>query len=92
MTYEEPPPTQHERVLAMMMDHWTCGTEFLAAFIPRYSARIKEIRDEPWVFWEVQRRRCGNPAHSHRSIQYEWRLVLKESGDDSTHVPPLQPT
>jgi hypothetical protein len=47
-----------------------CGTEFLAEYVPRYSARILELRRDGWV---IRRRRCDR--HSHQGVQYVYEVM-----------------
>lgn len=57
--------TQREEVLVMLRDghgYGVCGTVFLQAYIPRYSARIGELRKEGW---EITKRKCVNLHHNH---------------------------
>lgn len=56
----------------MLLEHWTCGTTFLNARLPRYTARIYELRKAGYY---VDRRKCANPSHSHESPQWEWRIL-----------------
>lgn len=60
--------------LAPQVYPWVCGTDFLDARIPRYGARLHDLRARGFV---TVRRACENPAHSHRSGQFEWRLVAR---------------
>ena len=62
--------TQRDRVQAMLTDDWTCGTQFLARHIPRYGARIFDLRRQGL---KVERRPCE--THQHFDRQYEWRLL-----------------
>lgn len=64
--------TQRDEVLNRLNWGWTCGTEFLAESIPRYGARILELRH---LGHKIERRRCEDPQHHHISQQYEWRIV-----------------
>lgn len=49
-----------------------CGTRFLELHIPRYSARINELRKDGYT---ISRRTCTNPYHQHRGTQYVWFLA-----------------
>ena len=51
---------------------WVCGTQFLEVNVPRYGARIAELKKEGV---DVRRRICANPGHHHQTRQYEWRIV-----------------
>lgn len=71
---------QRDRVLVMLRDAdglGVCGTTFSDAHIPRYSARIGELRDLGWPIPDA--RRCHNPNHWHKTKQFEW--VLGEPAD-----------
>ena len=73
--------TQNARVEAMMREGWVCGTTFLAAMIPRYSARIGVVKGllrimEPEVM--VARRVCGSVYHGHETRQFEWRIIDRQ--------------
>lgn len=65
-------PTQLERVRSMLLDGWVCGTDFLAAYLPRHSPRIHELRKAGYL---IDRRRCEHPYHEHESAQYQWTIV-----------------
>jgi len=69
---ESTPParTQRQKVLAMLLDGWTCGTTFLTNYLPRANARIYELRQDSYY---IPRRRCQNPSHHHETLQWEWR-------------------
>lgn len=64
--------TQSDEVLHLLSEGWVCGTTFLNCCIPRYPARILELRRQGFP---IERRRCEHPLHFHRSTQYEWRLA-----------------
>ncbi len=61
-------PTQRQRVLAALRDGPVCGTEFLEMHIPRYAARIMELRETLTITNELCRK------HSHYSRQTVYRL------------------
>lgn len=66
--------TQRERVLAMLRGAGTrgiCGVEFLEARLPRFPARIYELRDGGL---RITRRRCDLDGHRHGSTQYVYEL------------------
>ncbi len=67
--------SQLDEVRAMLEDGWTCGTWFLRCYIPRYGARIFELRR---LGYRVKRRQCQ--THFHTGRQYEWRLVASQGG------------
>lgn len=67
--------TQLERVERMLIearDQGVCGTTFLRAHIPRYPARILELRREGWV---IDRRPCEIETHRHESTQWVYEMV-----------------
>lgn len=71
--------TQVQRVRAFLERGWTCGSRFLdppdaGAPIPRYAARIAELRTQGYI---IDRRRCAHPWHAHSSAQFEWRIVAR---------------
>jgi hypothetical protein len=68
------PPTQAGRVFTMLSRGWVCGTEFLEAHLPRYGARIYDLRQDGWY---VSKRQCQHPWHRHRSVQWQWRIERK---------------
>jgi hypothetical protein len=54
--------TQEQRILEILGDNrWHCGNEFLAAYMPRYSAVIYTLRKAGYGIAGV---RCD--SHSHR--------------------------
>jgi len=59
--------SQKQRVRRMLEDGPVCGTRLLDERIPRYAARIAELRGEGML---IETRRCE--AHSHRSAQVEY--------------------
>lgn len=63
--------SQTDRVAGMLRRGWVCGTEFLDERIPRYGARIFDLRRRGML---IVRRPCANPTHRHVSPQDEWRL------------------
>jgi len=62
---------QRERVLGWLMQGPVCGTTLLAEMIPRYAARISELRRDGHV---IGTRRCSNQQHHHQSRQVEYVL------------------
>lgn len=61
--------TQREHVLAALRMGPVCGTAFLQMFIPRYSARINELRHDGFA---ITKRACQ--MHDHASLQYVYEL------------------
>ncbi len=68
---EHDPKTQRDHVLRRLKVEPLCGTDFLFLGIPRYSARIYELRKEGH---QIIRRTCDKHLH-HRSRQYVYELV-----------------
>jgi hypothetical protein len=60
--------TQRDRVLRALRMGPVCGTDFLSWHIPRYAARILELRREGHV---ITTRRCQHHAHDSRQTVYE---------------------
>ncbi len=61
--------TQKQDVLMMLWDReWLCVSEFMRAYIPRYSARLFELRRDGWT---LEKRRCQQHPHD----LDEWRLA-----------------
>ncbi len=72
---------QGERVLVMLRDagaKGVCGTTFTEERVPRYSARIGELRK---AGWDIPKRRCGLHGY-HTTAQWVW--VLAAPGEDAT--------
>ena len=53
-----------------------CATTFLRDHIPRYSARISELRQT----LAISRVRCPYEHHSHSTVQYAWKLDTDDQG------------
>jgi hypothetical protein len=60
---------QRDRILAALRLGPVCGTQMLSWHIPRYSARIGELRVEGF---EIIRRRCQ--LHYHDTAQFVYEL------------------
>ena len=61
--------TQKETILRSLIDRGSvgvCGTEFLDMHIPRYSARIHELKADGYT---ITTRRCDITTHRHLSGQ-----------------------
>jgi len=69
------PDSQRKRILSMLRRGPVCGTTLLAEHIPRYSARIFELRGEGHT---IQNRKCGNALHAHETKQTEFVLWQTE--------------
>lgn len=81
------PGTQIDRVLRRLTRGWTCGVTLLEEErLPRASARIHELRLDGWY---VERRRCANPSHKHRTAQWEWRIDRMPAEDGQLFGDPL---
>lgn len=63
---------QQQRVLAALKAGPICGTELLRMRIPRYSARILELRQAGHV---IETRPCRNQFHQHESVQTVFELA-----------------
>ena len=61
---------QRGRVLRLLRAWPRCGTDFLDVFIPRYGARIWELKREGY---QITKRLCDQ--HRHNSRQYLYELV-----------------
>lgn len=65
--------TQKDRILGMLKLGPVCGTRFLELYMPRYAARIHELRVEGHPIVSEPCR-----SHDHKSSQIRYRL---ESSD-----------
>ena len=64
---------QHDFVLhTLQHNKATCGTFFLDEHIPRYAARIGDLRVEGH---NIITRSCEHPWHHHKTRQIEYVLV-----------------
>ena len=68
--------TQKDQVLRWLGRGPVCGTTLLAAHIPRYAARIAELRDEGY---DIVTERCVNEHHAHVTRQVQYRLVTSDT-------------
>ena len=66
--------TQQERILYELSDGPVCGTTFLHWRIPRYSARIHELRAKGYP---ITSERCRMAHHCHLSPQIVYQLETK---------------
>lgn len=64
---------QRDRVLNMLKAGPVCGTDLLRAYIPRYSARIYELRQQGHV---ISSEPCK--LHDHRDTQTVYRLATTD--------------
>lgn len=63
---------QRDKVLSMLRAGPVCGTDFLRAYIPRFGARIYELRQQGHV---VVERPCKFSHHDHESRQTVYELA-----------------
>ena len=63
--------TQQEDVLLYLQEEPTCGTSFLNWHIPRYAARIHELRGKGH---QITSERCQIEYHHHLSAQTVYTL------------------
>jgi hypothetical protein len=73
--------TQTQDVLKLL-EHAThtqqgqvCGQDFLERYIPRYSARIYDLREQGHA---ILTEKCTKPHHYHQSTIKAFRLVPQE--------------
>ena len=61
--------SQADRVLRMLRENelGICGTDFLKVRIPRYSARLKELRNAGHV---IENRKCHSHHHQTKQVRY----------------------
>ena len=64
--------TQQERIQLHLQDEPTCGTSFLNWHIPRYAARIHELRGKGY---QITSERCQIEYHHHLSAQTVYTLA-----------------
>lgn len=65
-------PTQREQVLATLAEgDPICGTAFLQARIPRYAARVNELRRDGW---RIERVPCPYNYHTHPKTVATYQL------------------
>lgn len=64
--------TQRASVVRSLRQGPVCGTEFLEDMIPRYAARIHELRQ---AGYSIETRKCSDPTHRHESRQVEYVLI-----------------
>jgi len=61
--------------LTQVEGRWLCGTTFLRAYLPTYSQRIGELKNDGF---NIESRACDNPTHEHRSSVAMYRLVADD--------------
>ncbi len=64
--------TQQEDVLSYLLEDPVCGTSFLNWRIPRYAARIWELRGKGY---QITSERCQIEYHHHLSPQTVYTLL-----------------
>ena len=64
--------SQRDRVLQALKAGPVCGTEFLRMHIPRYAARVLELRQQGHEIMTVP---CNDVYHDHQSAQVRYVLV-----------------
>ena len=64
--------SQTDKVLAMLRDAkmGVCATDFNRAYIPRFGARLKELRDAGHL---IEKRKCF--SHNHHTHQVRYVLI-----------------
>lgn len=67
--------SQVQRVLDALRLEPMCGTDFLRMYVPRYSARILELRQ---AGYEIISRPCR--FHDHENPQTVYELVGRDQG------------
>jgi len=68
--------TQSQEILYRLQMGPVCGTDLLRMYIPRYAARILELRLSGH---QIETRTCTNSLHDHRSKQVEYVLVTDDT-------------
>ena len=63
--------SQKDHIARLLHTGPVCGTRLLELRMPRYAARIAELRDSGL---NIETRRCQNPNHFHQSKQVEYVL------------------
>ncbi len=79
---EQKPPTQKERTLSMLrtLHQGVCGTMFLEARMPRYAARILDLKHDGH---RIEKISCPYSYHGHAKAIATYRLnPLYEVVDD----------
>lgn len=64
--------TQTAEILYRLELGPVCGTDLLRMYIPRYAARIYDLRNQGH---NINTRRCKNPEHRHQTPQIEYVLA-----------------
>ena len=68
--------TQKELILSTLRNYreGVCGNYFLEAHIPRYAARINELRNDGHTIDSI---RCPHPYHTHRANIATYQLTTE---------------
>lgn len=65
--------TQTDLVLRLLMENdAVCGSEFYRRYLPRFGARIWELRRAGYV---IYRSKCVDPTHLHRNRAFAYELA-----------------
>lgn len=65
-------PTQLDRVLGMLLEsEAVCGSEFFAAYIPRFSVHIHLLRRQGYG---ISKRRCDLERHDHAGTAWLYSI------------------
>ena len=75
--------SQKETILGLLRNYreGICGTYFLEAHIPRYAARINELRNEGYTIDSIS---CPSPYHTHRANIATYQLVRTPGQPDTS--------
>jgi len=73
--------SQRTAILQSLQAGPVCGTMFLEMRMPRYAARINELRN---AGWHIVKRRCENPHHQHQTVQYEYLIAQHDLFEGAT--------
>lgn len=72
-TAEGTSQSQLDLVLRLLLENESvCSSEFYRRYIPRFGARIWELRRAGYV---IYRTKCEDPTHLHRNRAYAYELV-----------------
>ncbi len=79
--------SQKETILGLLRYYsaGVCGTVFLEAHIPRYAARINELRNEGYTINSIP---CPHHYHTHRANIATYQLVRTLRHYVRTHTAP----
>jgi hypothetical protein len=68
--------SHRDHILSMLLDGPVCGTTMLREYMPRYAARIGELRNDGYNIKTVT---CKVGTHEHRTRQVQYELVLEHN-------------